>query len=267
MNNIIKFHSYHPSNNTTKDYRPEPVKDNIPQWFLEKNKFKTNPDGTYQLVRYKTEEIDKIHRIPSWKSCPAMLDVFMSGYYLFTPCDIIVKPNDGSLQKELHHYQLGTSMVEYDEKWKGFGPAKAFCDYRGVEDGLPTPEGYLSHTLVWRPNWYFEVPKGYTVLFTHPINIIDLPFKTMTGFSDASNKQMISGNYPFYIKENWYGTIPAGTPYAQVIPIKIESWSAEIIEYSIEELAKNKQEQHKYYIVGNSMTKYKQIDWTKKHYE
>jgi hypothetical protein len=267
MSNVIKFHSYHPSNIGTTEYRPEPAKNHIPKWFLDKNKFKTNPDGTYQLVRYKTEQIDKIHRMPTWKSCPAMLDVFMSGYYLFTPCDITVKPNDGSIQKELHHMNAGDSVVEYTEKWKGLESAKAFCDYRGIEDGLPHPEGYLPHTFVWRPNWYFEVPKGYTVLFTHPINIVNLPFKTMTGFSDSSNKHMISGNYPFYMKEKWYGTIPAGTPYAQVIPIKIESWSAEILDYSIEELAKQRKEKYEEYVVGNSITKYKETDWTRKHYE
>jgi hypothetical protein len=263
MNNIIKFHSYHPSNNTTKDYRPEPVKDNIPQWFLDKEKFKKNQDGTYQLYKYG----DKIHRMPTWKSCPAMLDIFMSGYYLFTPCDIMVKPNDGSIQEGLHHHQRGKSMIEYDEKWKDCGPARAFCDYRGIEDGLPHPDGYSPYTLVWRPTWWFEVPKGYTVFFTHPINIQDLPFKTISGFSDAATKYLVSGNYPFYIKDGWYGTIPAGTPYAQVIPIKNESWSSEIIDYTVDEMTQIRKEKYDNYVVGNSITRYKENDWLNKHYE
>jgi hypothetical protein len=252
MSNVIKFHSYHPSNNTTKDYRPEPVKDNIPQWFLDKDKFQKNEDGTYKLYRYQ----DKVHRMPTWKSCPAMLDVFMSGYYLFTPCDITFKESD-----------TGVATLEYDEKWKDIGPARSFCDVRGVEQGLPHPEGYSPHTFVWRPTWWFEVPKGYTVLFTHPINIQDLPFKTISGFSDAATKYLVSGNFPFYIKDGWYGTIPAGTPYAQVIPIKNESWSSEIIDYTVDEMTQIRKEKYDNYVVGNSITRYKENDWLNKHYE
>lgn len=254
MTNIIKFHSYHPSNNIYKDHRPSPVKDHIPKWFLDKEKFKKNSDGSDLLLQYQ----GRVHKMPSWKSCPAILDVFMSGYYLFTPCDLTFKENPTN--EDL-------PILEYDEQWKDLGSSRAFCATRGVEDGLPYPDGYSPETFVWRPNWYFEVPKGYTVLFSHPINIPNLPFQTMTGFSDAATKYLVSGNFPFYIKKGWYGTIPAGTPYAQVIPIKNEPWSSEIIDYDITEIIKNRDEKYKNYVVGNSLTKYKELDWLKKQYE
>lgn len=256
--NIIKFHSYHPSNNTTDDYKPAPVKRHMPQWFLDKEKFKRNKDGTFYLTMFTDPEgKQSVHRQPSWKACPAMLDIFMAGYYLFTPCDITFKKNDS----------LPYPEVEYDEKWRHVAPAKSFCEMRGAEEGLPTPEGYNEYTFVWRINWYFEVPKGYTILMTHPINIPNLPFQTISGFADASNPYMISGNYPFYIKKDWYGTIPAGTPYAQLIPMKAESWSSEINHYSIEETTKMIEEKQKNYVIGHGITKYKELDWIRKEYD
>jgi hypothetical protein len=256
--NVIKFHSFHPSNNTIKDYRPAPVKKHMPKWFVDKEKFKKQANGMFQLVTYvDTEGKTSIHRQPSWKSCPALLDIFMSGYYMFTPCDITFKKSETNPYPDL----------EYDEKWGYVAPAKSFVAMRGAEEGLPCPEGYNEYTFVWRINWYFEVPKGNTILFTHPLNIVDLPFQTISGFADASNPHMISGNYPFYIKKDWYGTIPAGTPFVQIIPMKAEEWSSEIHDYTQEEIQKQVDEKYKEYVVGHGITKYKELDWIRKRYE
>ena len=51
--NIIKFHSYHPSNKIINKYEPEPVKNKIPQWFLEKDKFKKNIIGKVSKTRIR----------------------------------------------------------------------------------------------------------------------------------------------------------------------------------------------------------------------
>jgi hypothetical protein len=36
------------------------------------------------------------------------------------------------------------------------------------------------------------------------------------------------GSFPFFIAEGWEGTIPAGTPYLQVLPFKRENWKSEV---------------------------------------
>jgi hypothetical protein len=41
-----------------------------------------------------------------------------------------------------------------------------------------------------------------------------------------SDKYSTSGNIPFFIKEDFVGVIPAGTPFAQIIPIKRSDWSS-----------------------------------------
>ena len=252
--NVIKFHSVHPANNNSDMYRPEPVKNHKPQWFLDKDKYSKDSNGKYRTDLFRNRETRalEIHKIPSWKSCPAMLDVFSSGYYLFTPTDITFKEN---------------LQIEYDDQWGNGGGGWKFCSPRGVEDGMPHPEGYSSNTFAWVPNWKMEVDKDYTVLLTHPININDLPFKTISGFIDASNILMGTGNISFYIKENWTGTIPAGTPYAQVIPFKNDSWSSEIVNYTNEQIQENAQNTFDKYLIGPGLTRYKQTDWLKKHYE
>lgn len=260
-NNVIKFHSFHSENKNAMQYRPQPVKNHIPKWFLDKEKFRRKADGSYETYFFTKNGETIEHKYPTWKSCPAILDIFTSGYYLFTPCDIEIKMNE-IISKE----DEPVSLI-FDDKWKRptFGPP--ICQGRGIEDGLPYPEGYYSYTYTWLLNWFTQVPEGYTVLFTHPINIENLPFKTISGFIDSANILLGTGRFPFYIKENWQGIIPAGTPFAQVIPIKNESWNSEIVEHTDEECFELRNKMHEEYRIGKGLTPYKDLDWLKKSYE
>jgi hypothetical protein len=261
-NNIIKFHSSHSGNKNEFNFRPAPVKDHIPKWFMDKDKYKKDANGQYMVVFFELDGKAISHRMPSWKSCPALLDVFTSGYYLFTPCDIVIKEHDHSC--DFH----GNVELDYDsDKWGKNDVSAPFIGFRGKEEGLPVPAGFNEHTFAWRPNWYCEVPEGYTTLVVHPINRDDLPFRTVSGFIDATNVLTGAGQISFYIRKDWYGTIPAGTPYAQVIPIKNESWATEIVDHTDEELKMQNDKKNKEYMIGHGMTKYKEQDWLKKHYE
>ena len=262
-NNIIKFYSSHPENKNQLLYRPSAVKNDIPKWFLDKDKHKKNNNGMYELDFFKTQDGKSIsHRIPSWKSCPAMLDIFLSGYYLYTPCDITIQRYDCECDDHSPHF------VTFDDKWKDNNGSPAICFVRGKEDGLPTPEGYSEYTLTWRPNWFFQLPEGYTALATHPMNIPNLPFKTISGFMDSSNILSTPfGQIPFFIKKDWFGLIPAGTPYLQIIPIKNEQWTSDVIDQSDEEIKNLLIKKHNEYYIGNGITKYKEQDWLKKDYK
>jgi hypothetical protein len=41
-----------------------------------------------------------------------------------------------------------------------------------------------------------------------------------------ADKFSTSGNIPFFIREDFEGMVPAGTPFAQLIPVKRESWKS-----------------------------------------
>jgi len=59
------------------------------------------------------------------------------------------------------------------------------------------------------------------------MNRFDLPFLNTTGVVD-SDKVHLLGTFPFFIVDGWEGTIPAGTPYLQVLPFKREDWNHKV---------------------------------------
>ena len=71
-----------------------------------------------------------------------------------------------------------------------------------------------------------EAPPGYSVLFTHPFNRPDLPFTTLTGLVDCDKFHDSPVNFPArWHDAGFNGVLPKGTPVAQCLPVKRESWS------------------------------------------
>jgi len=110
------------------------------------------------------------------------------------------------------------------------------------------------------------VPEGYSALYSQPFNRFELPFLTTSGIID-NDKVKLPGTMPFFIIKGFSGVIPAGTPYAQILPFKRENWESEIdasIDY--ESLVKINQE---------NSAKYRQPDggiyqrevWERRKYE
>jgi hypothetical protein len=72
--------------------------------------------------------------------------------------------------------------------------------------------------------WTIEAPRGYSVLFTHPLNRADLPFTTITGLVDCDTFH----DSPVHFPARWHdasfnGVLPKGTPVAQCLILKRES--------------------------------------------
>jgi hypothetical protein len=177
---------------------PIPAKKMIPQWYKDGETFYVTKDGSEGNAGLKT--------------CIPFLDILTAGYLLVTPFDIFVgKKEDGSLS-------IG---------WNSPEPWQDFINQRPYESGktIPRPAGHLDSHFVWTNRWGWKTPKGYSTIVTHPYNRFDLPFTTMSGFMD-SDKISVNGNVPFFLKEGFYGVIPEGTPYAQIIPIKRKHWKS-----------------------------------------
>lgn len=96
----------------------------------------------------------------------------------------------------------------------------------GMIPTLPIPKGYHHHHFSWGTKQILKVEDGYSLLITHPLNRDDLPFRTLSGIVDA-NYAMNGGKLPFLLQEGFEGIIKAGTPIAQIIPIKREPWVLE----------------------------------------
>jgi len=75
--------------------------------------------------------------------------------------------------------------------------------------------------------WTLEVPPGYSLLITHPVNRHDLPFVTLTALVDADRYKDNFIGFPVHWRDcGFSGLLPKGTPVAQCIPVRRDSWTA-----------------------------------------
>lgn len=243
----IKFGSARPYNNEEdqKDLIPSAAKNHHPQWWKDATIYWLNDDHEPILASYNKD--DEEEKSLGYKACPALLDVFSSGYVLRTPTDIMF------VQYENQPH------VIIDEKFKDF------CAERSDMPTFPIPAGYSKKHFHWWPNWGIELPQGYSALVVSPLNRYDLPFLTISGIID-SDRYTMPGLTPFFLKEGFSGLIPKGTPFAQVIPIKREDWNSELIYYSDEQMYQRHLDVvEKYRVKFGGI--YKRKTWVKKSYE
>jgi hypothetical protein len=110
-----------------------------------------------------------------------------------------------------------------------------------------------------------KLPKGYSAIFAHPFNRIDLPFFTTTGVVDSDvffHTGEHSGNYPFYIEKDFEGIIPAGTPMYQIIPVKRENWKSSAVPFNLDDSIRRERMLKRHF-----MNNYKKQFWQRKNYD
>jgi len=181
-------------------HSPSVATKHLPKWFKELNKYmggerKTDLEGNLNFTI---------------KACPPFLDSMMSGYMISTEFDMNVSWIEGEPHFE---WRAGGRLISHHGKQQ---LAKE-----------QIPEGFSDQPLKFNNPWQIVTPKGYSILFTHPLNREDLPFRTISGIVETDiYKNTI--NFPFLIKENFEGLIPAGTPIIQITPFKREVWQMKI---------------------------------------
>jgi hypothetical protein len=203
--NKIKFISNRPWLSDESVSKPAPVIKGLPDWYKDADRFAMHPSGEPWVG-------PDGGKIPTWKACPAIYDIFGTGYVYKTPCDIeFYKKDDGLI-----------SIKISDENYQNF------IQERPPMPQFISPAGYQEHHFAWWADWGVELPKGYSAIYSQPFNRFDLPFMNTSGIID-NDKVHLPGTMPFFILEGWTGVIPAGTPYAQIIPFKREDWKSEIV--------------------------------------
>jgi hypothetical protein len=219
--------------------KPDLIKKFIPEWYKKaETHFSSEEDLAIEEGTQKTSA--------GLKTCVPFLDAMISGYALVVPFDIYVgKTEDGDL----------------DMKWNAPQGWENFVEERPKESGstMPRPAGHAPNHMVWSGRWGIKVPRGYSVLVTHPLNRQDLPFTTSSAIMD-SDKFFGNGNIPFFIKEDFVGVIEKGTPFAQIIPIKRKRWK--MIHNSA---LKDAIQKHGHDVRKKEGT-YKKKYWTRKEY-
>jgi hypothetical protein len=210
MNKII-FHSSKAYNNKTNAILPEPTAKVMPQWFNSMDLFFKDP-------RTEKDFVDQLgNKYPTFKACPALLDIFTTGYVLRTPCDLTFFEKDGRIE------------VATEPGYEDFSASRPEMPI------FPVPHGHAAEHFHWWANWSVGLPEGYSGIYVSPLNHFDLPFTTVSGIID-NDKVHSAGLIPFFLKEGFTGVIPKGTPFLQVIPFKREDWEMEVKHYSAKEI-------------------------------
>jgi hypothetical protein len=232
---------------------PAPIKSFIPEW-------------------YKVGETYDENDSPALKTCIPFLDVMLAGYVLTTLEDMqVITENekliiqDGKIKEDGTFEAYAKNKHSHNHKHDEDDDSivtSSFVNERKSKSGstIPRPAGHMHNHLVWSGKWGWKVPRGYSVIVTHPFNRHDLPFTTLSGIID-SDGWVPSGNIPFFIKKDFNGIIPKGTPVAQLFPYKRDSW-----QMSISKILQSRQ-----YFDGtqNDRSKigyYKRKYWNRKNY-
>lgn len=189
--------------------KPKPAKNFMPDWYKSMPKYANNKMSMESIKGIG--ENDKRPNLTA-KSCMPFMDTFLTGYIQETWCEIYIKIKDDQLEYE---WAMNPQIMSNRDKLSS--------------DDLNLNDDFYHAEFEWRQYWVPKLPKGYSMIYTHPFNRTDLPFYSFTGIIDNDRffTRQAGGAHPFFIKKGFEGIIPIGTPMYQMIPIKREYWKSD----------------------------------------
>lgn len=182
--------TFHSTNTELEILNPVPSTKNVPSWY---RKMPGVKDG-----------------IQTIKKCVPFLDSLSMGYHIPLPADFSWN----------------------NKEQKGFSNSKIsiYSDHHlSQSEEVSIPPEFDPQPHKWSNHWYIKTPRGYSTLFIHPLNRMDLPFYSFSGVVDTDSHPLII-NFPFVLRKDFDGVIKAGTPMIQAIPFKRDKWSSEVLD-------------------------------------
>lgn len=190
-------------------FPPEPASRSVPDWYK-------NMDSYINGIKKPAGDGITTGTI---KRCMPVFDAINCGYIIKSPADVFVS------QKEFFN-EAGDSIGNRPwYEWANFG----LIQFHPIDQAPthPNRNGHQESYPKWINPWAIKTPPGYSVAFVQPWHR-ESTFTILPGVVDT-DQYSASVNFPFVLNDiNWEGLIPAGTPIAQVIPFKRESWQMEI---------------------------------------
>jgi len=148
------------------------------------------------------------------KKCPPFIDAMTSGFLMLLVSDLNVANGEFSWDRDVPSGPLNCyarSPIDFHDNVQVAG-TPLFDDDRFI--------------IKFNNYWTIELPPGYSLLVTHPINRHDLPFTTLTGLVDADRYRDNFIHFPARWRDpDFNGCLPAGTPVAQCLPVKRNRWT------------------------------------------
>jgi len=170
--------------------RPHPSTKSVPSWY---RKMPGVKDG-----------------IQTIKKCVPFLDSLSMGYQIPLPADIVWNKKNKEFRA---NSELDISTYHFAVQ----------------SEDVSLPPEFDPQPHKWSNYWHIKTPKGYSTLFIHPLNRLDLPFYSMSGVVDTDSHPLLI-NFPFFLRYDFDGILKAGTPMIQAIPFKRDKWSAQFLD-------------------------------------
>lgn len=151
------------------------------------------------------------------KRCVPFLDTLTHGYIIPLWSDVYIRAFDGTIKVEFpENLPMSSSLSPHG--------------YVQIEDHPLSNKPYGNLPMKWHNPWGIKTPKGWSCLFTSPLNHLETRFKILDGIVDTDTYYN-QVNFPFI----WTGGegeffIPQGTPLVQVIPYKRLKTNCDIVE-------------------------------------
>ncbi len=183
--------------------KPVPASSLIPKWWKDAPPYDIgleNPTGSRLIVENRQSNA-------SFKKCTPMLDMLTAGYIFTLWADV----------------QVRNINNEPRVTWR---VSRNVFTLQGTHThGVPIPEGFGQTVFKYNNGWIPQTPKGYSILVTHPFGHQDSPIRAISAIIDSDTSKFEVA-FPVWIKKDFEGVIPKGTPIAQVIPFKRENWES-----------------------------------------
>lgn len=225
--------------------RPKPASASLPDWY------KKMPGYFGKLVGGKQDrelfiDNDGLAIAPQTiKRCIPVFDAMTSGYILHTLCDVQVTQRDG--------HPFYTWSQNYDVVM--FHNHREAPGVPGSKTGVDFPK--------WKNPWAIKTPAGYSSLIVPPLNNQNNMFEIFSAIVDTDT-YVERIHLPFKLLDwNWEGIIPAGTPMAQIVPFKRDSFELKIGGQKEREESLKVGSAHRRFFYNA----YRNMRWNKKFYK
>lgn len=218
------------------DAQPTPAVKNFPKWYKDiPRNFNLSP----QAIAKNPARLSAMPQ-GTIKKCVPLMDGMSAGYIYSTPVEVIFDPKSATFAWS-HEYEF----IQWHQN-------EQIAGWKATDEYMPV-------AFKWRNLNIIKTPPGWSCLFTHPLNRMDLPFQTLSAIVDT-DKHDVPTHFPFFMKHGFEGKIPAGTPIVQIIPFKRQDWKSVTDEYDKDSAAMFKET----ILVEDN---YKKNTWEKKSYE
>ena len=175
---------------------PQPANRFLPDWFTSLDREMGMPDP---------------HGLPGLtvKACMPVTDAFSLGWIIPLACDV--------------RFMVDESGTGIQAGWPPDAPFQPIEQHHPGQIGAPAAPFERTVPLKWINPWRIKVPEGYSVLFLHPLNHFELPFRCFSGLVDCDRFDT-TVNFPFAWTEAPADvTLARGTPIIQLVPVRREA--------------------------------------------